>query len=94
MNHRAIALLAVSAIVAACSPANAPSADRPSAGGGSGTSKPAKTEAEVRQDLISEGYGEIQELRSQPDGSWTARAVLDGKERQVTITPQGFVFPR
>lgn len=94
MDHRAIAVLAVSAIVCACSPANAPSADRPSAGGGAGTSKPAKTEEQVRQDLISEGYGEIEELRPQPDGSWTATAMLDGKERRVTITPQGFVFPR
>jgi hypothetical protein len=94
MVHRTITLVAASVILAACAGPNAPvpTGSSPSAEGAA--SKPAMTEEQVRKDLAGEGYGDIRELRSQPDGSWTAIAELDGKERQVMITPNGFIFPR
>jgi hypothetical protein len=96
MVHRAITLVAASVILSACARPNAPSSTggSPSAEGAAGALHPTRTEEQVRKDLAGEGYGEIRELRSKPDGGWTAIAVLDGRERQVLITPNGFIFPR
>ena len=93
MAPSAIILLAASAMTVACSPP-ARFGTPPSAEGVASTSRPARTEEQVRKDLASEGYNEIHELKLQSNGSWTALAVLDGKEKQVMITPNGFVFPR
>jgi hypothetical protein len=94
--YRAIIVVAASVILSVCARPNAPSPTdgSPSVEEGPRTLQPTRTEEQVRKDLASEGYGEIRELRSKPDGDWTAIAVLDGRERQVLITPNGFIFPR
>jgi hypothetical protein len=92
MAYGGTALIAFSAMLAACSQANAPIGD--SSRVVSGTSIRPLTEEEARQDLADEGYGEVNDLRPQADGSWIGTAMLNGKERRVTITPEGFVFPR
>jgi hypothetical protein len=95
MAYRAMTLVAVSTMLVACSQPNAPEprVNSPSAET-EGISKRLISEEEVRQDLVDEGYGQIYDLRPQPDGSWTAIAMLDGRQRQVMITPDGFIFPR
>jgi hypothetical protein len=92
MRYSGITLIAFSAMLAACSQASAPIGD--SSQTVSGTSIRPLTEEEARQDLADEGYGEINDLRPQADGSWIGTATLNGKERRVTITPDGFIFPR
>ena len=93
VTRRAMTLVAASAILAACSQ---PNATVPTAGSetAAGTSRVSLTEEEVRKDLTDEGYSEILDLRPQPDGSWTAIAVLAGTQRPVLVTANGFVFPR
>ena len=90
MTYSGIAVIAFSAMLAACS--QAPTGD--SSQVVSGTSVRPLTEEEARQDLADEGYGEVNDLRPQADGSWIGTATLNGKERRVTITPEGFVLPR
>jgi hypothetical protein len=95
MAYRAMTLVAVSTMLVACSQPNAPdSRASPPSAETEGISKQLISEEEVRQDLVDEGYGQIYDLRPQPDGSWTAIAMLDGRQRQVMITPDGFIFPR
>jgi len=93
MTRRAMTLVAASVMLAACSQ---PSATVPTPGSeaAAGTPSVPLTAEKVRQNLADEGYGEISDLRPQPDGSWTAIAVLAGTQRQVLVTPNGFVFPR
>ena len=94
MASRVMVLLAVCAVACSSPHALTPHGTSPSADGLAGTSKPARTEEEVRKDLAGEGYSEVHELKPQSDGSWTAIAVLDGKEKPLMITPNGFIFPR
>lgn len=92
MRYSEVTLVAFSAMLAACSQASAPIGD--SSQMVSGASVRPLTEEEARQDLADEGYGEVNDLRRQADGSWIGTATLHGKERQITVTPEGFVFPR
>ena len=92
MRYRGTMLVAFSALLAACSQASAPIDNSTTVV--SGTSVRPFTEEEARQNLADEGYGEVNDLRPQADGSWVGTATLKGKERRVMITPEGFVFPR
>jgi len=81
-------LVAALALLAACT---APGGETPSPRTSSGAAPPAMSEEEVRQELADRGYSEVYDLRPQSDGGWIGSAVLGGKQRQVTIGPDGLI---
>ena len=86
MIKRATLLVAASVLLATCAKGEMSSPQT-----SSGRLLPAMSEEEVRQDLADRGYGEVYDLRPQPDGSWIGSAMLSGKQRQVTIGSDGSV---
>jgi hypothetical protein len=88
MIKRVTLFVAVSVLLTTCA---APRSELPPPQLSSGRLLPAMSEEEVRQDLADRGYGEVYDLRPQPDGSWIGSAMLGDKQRQVTIGSDGSV---
>jgi beta-lactamase class D len=55
---------------------------------------PSPGSASVRTQLHSLHYGNVRDLRRGPDGQWTGKALQNGVEKQVTISPKGVVTAR
>jgi hypothetical protein len=60
------------------------------------TAPPASTAgtAGVKQHLQSLHYKNVRDLRRGPDGQWTGKAVRNGVDKTVTISPKGTVTAR
>jgi hypothetical protein len=89
MTVRVMSLVVASTLLAACAPEgrSVTSAGSPTAR----SATPTITEEEARQELADQGYGEVYDLRPQPDGSWIGSAMLGGRQRQVIVGADGSV---
>ena len=55
---------------------------------------PAPGSASAKTQLQALHYGNVRDLRRGPDGQWTGKAMQNGVEKQVTISPKGVVIAR
>lgn len=55
---------------------------------------PSPGSASARTQLHALHYGNVRDLRRGPDGQWTGKAMQNGVEKQVTISPKGVVTAR